>query len=48
MHDAIRGEWRAFVVSPLRPCGAFSGDESQEVLDGNRVLQAGYRDYVES
>ena len=48
IHDAISGERRASVGSPLRPCGAFSGDESEEVLGGDRsVLQAFYRHYIE-
>jgi hypothetical protein len=47
LHDAVRGEWRASEVSPLRPCGTFSGDESEEVLGRNRVLQTSYRLYVE-
>jgi hypothetical protein len=42
-YDARPGEWRASVALPLRPCGAFSGDESEEVLGGDRILPAGYR-----
>ena len=38
LRDAVRGEWWASEVSPLRPCGAFSCDEREEVLGGNRVL----------
>ena len=41
LHDASRGERWASVRSPLSLSGAFSADESEEVLDGNRVLQAG-------
>jgi hypothetical protein len=41
LNDAVRGERRASVSSPL------SGNESEEVLDGNRVFQVGYRHYVE-
>jgi hypothetical protein len=47
LHDAGRGEWRASEVSPLRACGAFSGNEWEEVLGGNRVVEIGYRHYVE-
>ncbi len=47
LHDAVCGEWRASEVSSLRPCGTFSGDEKEEVLGGKRVLQTGYRYYVE-
>ncbi len=38
LHDAGRGEWRASEVSLLRACGAFSDDEWEEVLGGNRVV----------
>ena len=47
LYDARCGEWRASVALPLRPCGAFIGDESEEVLGGDRVLPVGYRYYVE-
>jgi hypothetical protein len=48
LHDAWRGEWRASVVLSIRSCGAFSGDESEEVMCEKPVLQAGYRHYVKS
>ncbi len=48
LHDAGRGEWRASVDLPLRSLAAFIGNEVEEVLGGNPVLQAGYRQYVES
>jgi hypothetical protein len=35
------------VVLPPLPGGAFGGDESEEVLGGDRVLSGGYRYYVE-
>ena len=38
LHDAYRGERWASVGSPLRPCGALSGDESEEVMGGDRVI----------
>ncbi len=38
LHNAVRGERRAAVGPSLCPNGAFSGDESFEVLGGNRVL----------
>ena len=47
LHDAMRVEWRASAVLPLRSCGAFSGDELKEVLGGDPVILAGYRHYVE-
>jgi len=47
LHDACCGERRASEVSPLCACGAFSGDEWEEVRGGNRVVQSGYRHYVE-
>ena len=47
LQDAVRGERRTSVGSPLCPSGAFSGDEIEEVLGGNRVFHAGYRHYDE-
>ena len=47
LHEAGRGAWRASVFLPLRSCGAFSGDELEEVLGGYPILQVGYRQYVE-
>ena len=48
LHDVGRGEWRASVVLPLRSRGAFSGNEVEEVMGGDPVLQVVYRHYVES
>ena len=45
-HNAARGERRAPVGSSLFPSGAFRRNEREEVLGGNRVLNAGYRDNV--
>ena len=38
LHDAGCGEWWASVVMPLLSCGAFSGDELEEVLGGYPIL----------
>ena len=38
LHDAGHGEWRVSVVLPPRSCGAFSGDELEEVMGGNPVI----------
>ncbi len=46
-HDAVRGERRAAVGPSLCPSGAFGGDESLEVLSGDRVIWTDYRHYVE-
>jgi len=43
LHDVGRGEWRASVFFPLRSCGAFRGDELEEVLGEYPILQVGYR-----
>jgi hypothetical protein len=48
LHDAGRGEWRAVVDLALLSLAAFIGNEVEEVLGGDPVLQAGYRQYVES
>ena len=48
LYDAWRGEWRASVVLPPRSPAAFIGNEVEEVLGRDPVLQAGYRQYVES
>jgi hypothetical protein len=48
LHDAWRVEWRASVVLPLRSPAAFIGNEVAEVMGRDPVLQAGYRQYVES
>ncbi len=48
LHDARRGEWQASVVLPLRSPVAFIGNEVEEVLGRDPVLQAGYRQNVES
>ena len=43
-----RGEWRASVVLPLRSLAACIGNEVEEVLGRDPVLQTSYRQYVES
>ncbi len=48
LHDTGRGEWRASVDFPLLSLSAFVGNEVEEISGGNPVLQAGYRQYVES
>ena len=48
LHDAGRGEWRASVVLSMRSLAAFIGNEVEEVLGRDPVLQAGYCRYVES
>ena len=48
LHDAGRGEWRASVDLPMLSLSAFIGNEVEEVFGGEPVLQAGYRQYVES
>ncbi len=48
LHDAGRGEWRASVLLPLRSPAALIGNKVEEVLGRDFVLQAGYRQYVES
>ena len=48
LHDAGRREWLASVVLSMRSLAAFIGNEVEEVLGGDPVLQAGYRQYVES
>ena len=48
LQDVVRGERWASVRSPLFLGGAFSGDEREEVLGGNRVFQDGNRYYVET
>ena len=46
MHNATRGERRTPVGSPMFPSGAFIRNEREEVLGGNLVLKASYRDNV--
>ncbi len=48
LHDAGRGEWRVSVVLPLRSHAAYIGNEVEEVLGRDPVLQAGYLQYVEA
>ncbi len=48
LHDAGRSEWRASVVLLMRSLASFIGNEVEEVLGRDPVLQAGYRQYVES
>ncbi len=48
LHDAGRGERRAAVVLPLRLPAAFIGNEVEEVLGRDPILQAGYRQYADS
>ena len=48
LHDAGRGEWWTSVVLLLRSRAAFIGNEVEEVMGRDPVLQAGYRQYVES
>ncbi len=38
LHDAGRGEWRASEISPLCACGAFSGNEWEEIMGGDRAI----------
>jgi len=46
LHYAACGERQAPVGSPLFPSGAFSRNEKEEILGGNRVLKTGYRENV--